>query len=96
MAAKYPSYASKAIFLDIVVEGFPLEKSATEAQLRIWVKAAGQPHAAATDPLDAGEIAKAALGNKDNGYVVELATMKILAKSAGNLDPLFAKLDSLP
>ncbi len=96
MASKYPTYAGKAIFLQIVVEGFPLDKSATETQLRTWVKAASMPHAAATDPPGAGQVVKAALGGKDTGYLVEVATMKIIAKSLGDLSPLFAKLDTLP
>ncbi len=96
MASKYPTYAGKAIFLQVVVEGFPLDKPTTETQLRTWVKAAGMPHCAATDAPGAGQAAKAALGGKDWGYLVEVATMKIIARNLGNLAPLFAKLDTLP
>ena len=92
LVAQYPKYASKATFVDILIEGVDPSTPTTNPQLDAWIKAEKVPFTTMQDP-DGSFGIKKALGAKDTTYLVELASMKILYKGA--YDTALTKLKAL-
>lgn len=95
MVAKLPSYASKAMFVTVLIEGSTPTTVATTKQVDIWIDNIGTPYTVARD-ADGTEpfAARTALGPKETAYIVERATGLILAKGDNEL-ALLSKLDTL-
>jgi len=53
------------------------------------------PFTVLKDPDGAGMRIRDTFAPRENAFVVELATMKILARQTGGLSAIYAKLDAL-
>ncbi len=76
-------------------EGITPDVPATQTQLIAWIKAGGIEFNAWHDPPGVGQRILGELAPRETAFLVELSTMKVLAKQSGGLDKLYAKLDTL-
>lgn len=80
MVSEYASVMSKAIFIDVMIEGTTPDDAITRAQVSSWATGLKIPFTVMRDP-DGGDFnAKKTLGVKMSTYIVERTTMKIVAK----------------
>lgn len=87
--------SSKAMFVDLMVEGETPTTPATGTDLDAWIKALAVPFTTAYDADAASFAIKSTLGIKETAYVIDRTTRKILVKAATAQDALNA-LDALP
>ncbi len=92
LVKQYPSFAAKATFVDLLIEGVDPTTPTTNPELDLWIKSEKVPFTTAQDPDGTFGIKKA-LGAKDTTYLIELASMKILYK--GDYDTALTKLKAL-
>jgi hypothetical protein len=67
------------MFVNLLMEGTDPTTDATKAQLTAWVTSLNVPFTAARDPDSAPLAILHGFGERETTYVVERATMKILA-----------------
>ena len=94
MALEYPKHADKAIFVDLLAQGFPETDPATEVQLDAWIDAEGISFTTAIDPPGVGQGIVNDLSAKENAFLIELQSMKIVGHED---DPakLYSAIDAL-
>ncbi len=80
MASDYASLVGKAMFVDIVVEGKTPDDATTKLQVGSWATALKLPFTVMRDPDGANFFVKKTIGVKMSTFIVERATMKIVAK----------------
>ncbi|MGZ3419233.1 MAG: hypothetical protein ACXVEF_34775 [Polyangiales bacterium] len=81
--------------MSLLDEGSTPDVPATQKQLDLWIKAGGIEFNAWHDPPGVGQRIQTDLAPKETAFLVELSTMKVLAKQTAGLDKLYAKLDTL-
>lgn len=94
MALDYPTYADKAIFVDLLGEGAEPGQPATQKQLDAWILDKGIPFTTAVDPPGAGPRILKDFSPIENTYLVELASMKIVEHALAP-STLYPTLDGL-
>jgi hypothetical protein len=94
MALEYPSYADKAIFVDLLAEGDPPTVPATEPQLDAWIEAAGISFTTAIDQPNAGPRILKDFSPVENAYLVDLETLTIVQHEQAP-SMLYPALDAL-
>lgn len=95
MADKLPAYASKAMFVLVLIEGTTPTSLTTSKQVDLWADAIPTPYTIGRDADGTEPFAsRAALGPKETAYIVERATGVIVARGDNGL-ALLPKLDSL-
>jgi hypothetical protein len=77
MALEYPSYADKAIFVDLLAEGSKDTDPASVQHLDLWIEDREIPFTAAIDPPGVGQSIVNDFSPRENTFLIELATMKI-------------------
>jgi hypothetical protein len=84
LVAKYPTYQSKALFMQLMIEDAAVpDGPATRDQLDSWINARKVQFPMFIDAEGSPAFTlKKLLGPRETGYTVELATMKILLRSA--------------
>ncbi len=80
MADKYPSNANRADFVELLAEGTSHSNQAQQAQLDIWISEVGLPFTTLRDPDGAGQYIIQNLSPRENTFLVERSSMKILAR----------------
>lgn len=90
MVSKLPSDGSKAMFVELIVEGSTPTTPITEPQLRAWVNGLKVPYTTAIDVDPSTFAIKKSYGIKETAYVIERDTRKILAKTKTIEDGLTA------
>lgn len=83
----------KAMFVDVIIEGTTPDDTATKPQVSSWATGLKLPFTVVRDPDGADFNAKKTLGVKMNTYIVERATMKIVAKGK---PPTITEREMLP
>ena len=84
------------MFVQLLEEGATPSDIVTKSNLNSWISAIGVPFTTAMDADGAAPFTlKTTLGIKETTYIVDRATMKILAKTSGASAGL-DKLDALP
>ena len=73
------------MFVDMLVEGATPSTPMTEANLDSWINGLKVPFTTAMDADPSSYEVKTTLGNKETAYVIERASMKIVAKSSSIL-----------
>ncbi len=91
----YPALASKALFVDIMVEGATPSDNSTSAELDSWTKNLKIPYTVLRDPDGVSFRAKNGIAGRTTILIVELATMSILHRSNDDVPGALAKLKSL-
>ena len=83
MVAKYPTYASKALFVQLMIEDADVpDGPATHDQLDSWINARKVPYPMFIDAEGSPPFTlKKKLGSRETGYTIELSTMKILLRT---------------
>jgi hypothetical protein len=94
LAVKYPSYAAKAVFVELLAEGSSYTVPAEAAHLDSWIGTAEMPFTALIDPPAVGQRIIEQIGPRETTLVVELESMKILVRTT-SLASAYATLDSL-
>lgn len=95
MAAKYPSYAAKAVFVELMVEDADVpDGPATHDQLDAWITSRKIAFPMTIDKPETPFLAKKTLGPRETAYVVELSTMKVLLRTP-DFTLALDKLDTL-
>jgi len=91
-----PSNTDKAMFVDLMTEGSTPTSGMNQTELRSWISALKVPFTTAydVDPSTSFTIRKT-YGIKETTYIVDRATMTIVAKTATPEDGLNA-LAALP
>ncbi len=95
MVKTLPSHADKAMFVDLLTEGTTPTSLATDVQVRAWVNSLKVPFTTARDPDGSDFAIRTIYGVKETTYIVDRATMIIVAKAKTPEDALTA-LDALP
>ena len=96
MITALPSFSSKAMVIEIIVEGDNPSAGTPASEVTSWVTAEHTPYSVLRDPDGAPLFAaRTALGTKDTDYVLDRATGKILAKASTPEDAITA-LQALP
>ena len=96
MVAQYPKLAKKAIFVDLLVEGKTPSDFATQPNLDSWVKGLSIPYTVGRDPDGVEWRIRSQVGKNKTALLVELSTMKVLAKSATDYSEVLEKLEAAP
>jgi hypothetical protein len=94
MALDYPTYADKAIFVDLLAEGADPSEPATQVELDAWIVGREIPFTTAVDPPDAGQRILKDFSPVENTFLVELGSMKIVSHSLAP-STLYPTLDAL-
>jgi hypothetical protein len=94
LALKYPSYAEKAVFVELLAEGSSHTVPAEPAHLDSWIGTAEMSFSAVIDPPGVGQRIVEQIGPRETALVVELESMKILLRTT-NLASAYATLDGL-
>jgi hypothetical protein len=79
-AQQYAELMGKAMFVNVLLEGTTPDNPTTKAQVSGWANGLKLPFTVVRDPDGADFNAKKTLGVKMTTYIVERATMKIVAK----------------
>ena len=95
LVSKYPKLASKAIFVDLLVEGETPDDVATRANLDSFVKGLSIPYTVLRDPDGVKFRIREKVGKNKTALLVDLATMKVLAKSPSDYTTVLKKLETL-
>jgi hypothetical protein len=90
----YSALASKAVFVDIMVEGASPSEVATTTQLTSWSKNLKIPYTVLRDPDGVSFRAKNELAPRTTLLIVELQTMSVIHRST-DVEGTLAKLTSL-
>jgi hypothetical protein len=96
LVTQYPDLAAKAIFVDLLVEGRTPDDVATQANLDSWAKALRVPYSVARDPDGVQFRIRSEIGPNKTAMLLELATMKIVAKSPSDYADVVGKLKTAP
>ncbi len=91
----YPTYADKAIFVDILVEGATPDDTSTKTQLDSWAKNLKVPYTVMRDPDGVSFRTQREIGPRKTLLIVELQTMQIIYRIADDHEAALAKLKSL-
>lgn len=94
MALEYPSYADRAIFVDLLAEGSSPPEPVTEAELDAWIEGPGIAFTTVIDLPGAGQRILKDFSPKDNTYLVELSSLTIV-EHAQAPSTLYPALDAL-
>jgi hypothetical protein len=94
MALEYPTYADKAIFVDLLAEGDPPTVPADEAYLEAWIEGEGIPFTTAIDAPGVGPRILKDFSPSENTFLVELESLTI-AEHAKTPAMLYPALDAL-
>lgn len=90
MVGKLPDFGTKAIFVDVVVEGVTPTTSPTRDNLDTWINVSKIPFTTARDRDSAVGRARDVLGSKETTYIVDRATRRILV-----VTDIFTAIDEL-
>jgi len=90
-----PKNSAKAMFVDLLTEGSTPTSATTDVELRSWVNALKVPFTTARDPDGAGFSIRTTYGIKETTYIVDRATMTIVAK-AKTPEAALTALEGLP
>lgn len=96
LVSEYPKLASKAIFVDMLEEGETPDDYATKANVDAWVKGLKVPFTEIRDPDSIKWGIRNKIGHNKTALLVELATMKVIARSENDYTVVLDKLKSLP
>jgi hypothetical protein len=96
IVAEHPKLASKAIFVDLLVEGRTPDDVATAANLDAWIKGLEIPFTVARDPDGVDFRIREEIGKNKTALLLDLETMKILKKSASDYQAVLADLEARP
>lgn len=94
LAEKYPSYADKAIFVELLAEGGSHSVQAEASHLDAWVGAQEIPFTSVIDPPGVGMRIVQEIAPRETTFVVELSTMKVLSRAYGTAQA-YAHLNGL-
>ena len=94
LALKYPSYADKAVFVELLAEGSSHTVPAETTHLDSWIGTGTIPFTTTIDPPGVGQQIIGAIGPRETTLLVELATMKILLRTKSTVT-LYQALDQL-
>jgi hypothetical protein len=94
MALEYPSYAHKAIFVDLLAEGSSPPEPVTEQELDAWIESPGISFTTAIDLPGVGPRILKDFSPKENTYLVELESLTIVAHEQAP-SKLYPALDAL-
>ncbi len=94
MALDYPTYADKAIFVDLLAEGADPTEPAAQAELDAWIVDREIPFTTAIDAPGAGQRILKDFSPIDHTFLVELGTMKIVTQALAP-STLYPALDAL-
>jgi hypothetical protein len=84
LVPKYGEVADKAIFVELLAEGSPLHTSpTTKANLDNWITTFSVPFTTLRDPDGVGLRIVKDFAPRENTFVIELATMKVLYRGYG-------------
>lgn len=92
---RLPSFAPKALFVEILIEGTTPDTPVTQVNANNWIKALSVPFTTAIDADPSTFTAEKVYGIKETTFIVERATMKIVAKAA-NPELALDALSALP
>jgi hypothetical protein len=81
VVAKLADNAAKAMFVEILIEGITPTDGVTLANANAWIKALSVPFTTLYDQDPATFTAEKIYGPKETTYIVERATLKIVAKA---------------
>ena len=81
--------------MSLLAEGGSHSTPALKSHLDSWVDGLTLPFTSLKDPDGVGMRIRDTFAPRENAFVVELATMKILARQTGGLSVIYAKLDAL-
>jgi hypothetical protein len=95
LVTQYPKLASKAVFVDMLVEGETPDDVATRANLDSFVKGLAIPYTVVRDPDGVTFRIREKIGKNKTALLVELSTMKVVAKSATDYKTVVSKLEAL-
>ena len=95
MVKAAPTLSSKTMFVDLLMDGDGGGTDCTKAQLDSWITNLMVPFSAGRDPDTMSYAIRHTLGERETTYIIDRATMKILAVEASPPDGL-NKLKSLP
>ena len=94
MALEYPSYAARAIFVDLLAEGSSLTEPVTESELDAWIEGPGISFTTAMDLPGVGQRILKDFSPTDQTYLVELESLTITqhAQAPETIYPFLADL----
>ncbi|MCK6533830.1 MAG: hypothetical protein L6Q84_12745 [Polyangiaceae bacterium] len=94
MALDYPTYADKAIFVDLLAEGADPTEPATPVELEAWIVDREIPFTTAVDLPGAGQRILKDFSPIESTFLVELGSMTIV-EHARAPTTLYPALDAL-
>ncbi len=94
MAQKYPGYADKAIFVELLAEGGSHSVQAEPSHLDAWIGAQEIPFTTLIDPPGVGMRIVQQIAPRETTFVVELSSMKVVSRAYGTAKA-YATLDAL-
>jgi hypothetical protein len=94
MALEYPNYADKVIFVELLAEGGTHTVPAEPTHLDAWIGSAGIQFTTTIDPPGVGQRIIAEVSPRENTFLVELSTMKIVQR-VKSPSQLYPALDAL-
>lgn len=94
MALDYPTYADKAIFVDLLAEGADPSEPAGQVELDAWIVDREIPFTTAVDAPGAGQRILKDFSPVENTYLVELGTNAIVDHALAPTT-LYPALDAL-
>ncbi|MEZ4225565.1 MAG: hypothetical protein R3B13_31725 [Polyangiaceae bacterium] len=94
MALKYPTYADRFTFVELLAEGSSHSVQAEAVHLGPWIQAAETSYTTLIDPPGVGMRIVEQLAPRETTFVVELSTMKVLQRIYG-LAGVYPALDAL-
>jgi hypothetical protein len=94
MALKYPAYADKAVFVDLLAEGSTPPEPVQDQELDAWILGPGISFTTATDLPGVGQRILKDFSPVDQTYLVELASSTIVGRGQAPSE-LFSAIESL-
>jgi hypothetical protein len=95
VVSKLPQYHEKAAFANLLVEGQTPSVPAKKSDVDSWVGLMKVPFTVGGDDPATAFLLRKTYGPRETTYVIERATMKILAKTS-NAALALQELDKLP
>jgi len=94
MALKYPTYSDKVIFVELLAEGGSHGVPAEPAHLDAWIGDREISFTSAIDPPGVGQRIIEEFAPRENTFLVELSTMKVVERveSPSEVYPLLGDL----